>query len=88
MANRTRTYPGWQILLVLLVVGGIIGGGIGEFLVKVWPLMSILGQVKSVGIPEFTINLQVFSFTFGFMLHISIFTILGFLLAYLVYKKL
>ena len=67
MANRSHAYPGWQVLLLLLV---------------------ILGKVQSVGIPDFTLNLQVFSLTFGFMLHISFFTLLGFVLSYLVYKRL
>lgn len=88
MTSRTRTYPGWQILLLLLVLGGIIGGWIGDALIKIWPALNALGQVQSVGVPNFTINLQVFTFTFGFMLHINFFTILGFLLSYIVYRKL
>ena len=88
MANRSHAYPGWQVLLLLLVVGGIIGGWLGDFIVDLCPALGILGKVQSVGIPDFTLNLQVFSLTFGFMLHISLFTLLGFVISYLVYKRL
>ena len=88
MVNRSHAYPGWQVLLLLLVVGGIIGGWLGDFIVGLWPALGILGKTQSVGIPDFTLNLQVFSLTFGFMLHISFFTLLGFVLSYLVYKRL
>ena len=88
MANRSRAYSGWQVLLLLLIIGGIIGGWIGEAVVGLWPALGILGKVQSVGVPEFTLNLRVFSFTLGFMLHINFFTILGFVLSYLVYKRL
>lgn len=88
MTNRSHAYPGWQVLLLLLIVGGIIGGWIGDLVVGLWPALGVLGKVQSVGIPDFTLNLQVFSLTFGFMLHISFFTLLGFILSYLVYKRL
>lgn len=88
MVNKSHAYPGWQVLLLLLVVGGIIGGWIGDAVIGLWPALGILGKVQSVGIPEFSLNLKVFSFTFGFMLHINLFTILGFILSYLVYKRL
>lgn len=87
VANRSHNYPGWQILLLLLVLGGIIGGWLGETIIKLWPAVGILGKVQHVGIPAFSINLQVFTFSFGFMLNISFFTIVGFILAYLVYKR-
>lgn len=88
MTGRTRTYPGWQILLLLLVLGGIIGGWIGDVIVKLWPALGIFGKAQSVGLPGFTMDLKVFVLTFGFMLHISLFTIIGFIIAYLVYRKL
>lgn len=88
MANKSHAYPGWQVLLLLLLVGGIIGGWIGDAVIRLWPELGILGKVQSVGISGFSLNLKVFSFTFGFMLHVSFFTILGLILSYLVYKRL
>jgi hypothetical protein len=80
--------PGWPVLLILLVLGGIIGGWIGQALTKVWPSLEALGHAQSMGIPSFTLDLQVFTVSFGFMLHISAFTLIGFVLAYLVYRKM
>jgi hypothetical protein len=80
--------PGWPVLLMLLVLGGIIGGWIGQTLTNVWPSLVILGRAQSLGIPSFTLDLQVFTVSFGFMLHISAFTLIGFVLAYLVYRRM
>jgi len=88
MVNRSRSYLDWKILLLFLVFGGIIGGWIGEAVVKLWPALSNLGQMQSVGLPNFTLDLEVFTLTFGFMLHINFFTILGFALAYFIYRRL
>ena len=80
--------PGWPVLLMLLVLGGIIGGWIGQTLSNVWPSLVILGRAQSLGIPSFTLDLQVFTVSFGFMLHISAFTLIGFVLAYVVYRRM
>jgi len=80
--------PGWPVLLILLVLGGIIGGWIGQTLTNVWPSLVILGRAQSLGIPSFTLDLQVFTVSFGFMLHISAFTLIGFVLAYVVYRRM
>lgn len=88
MAYKGRSSANWPLLLLLLIVGGIIGSALGQLVVKIWPELQIFGQVYSVGLPAFTLDLQVFTFTLGFMLHLSVFTILGFILAYLAYRKL
>lgn len=88
VAGRTRTYPTWQILLLLLALGGIIGGWIGDAIVKVWPGLSLLGNVQSVGLPTFTMDLHVFSLSFGFMLNINFFSILGFIVAWVFFRRL
>jgi len=88
VAVRTRTYPTWQILLLLLALGGIIGGWIGDAIVKVWPGLGLLGNVQSVGLPTFTMDLHVFSLSFGFMLNINFFSILGFIVAWVFYRRL
>lgn len=88
MAYKSRSAASWPVLLLLLVIGGIIGSALGYLIIKIWPALSILGQVHSIGLPIFTLDLQVFTFSLGFMLNISLFTILGFILAYLAYRKL
>lgn len=88
MAGRTRTYPGWQWLLLLIILGGIIGGWLGDLIVRVWPGLSLLGNVQSIGLPTITMDLHVFTLSFGFMLHINFFSILGFVIAWILYKRL
>ncbi len=88
MAGGSRSYPGWQVLLLLVILGGIIGGWIGDAIIKAWPDLAMFGKVQSIGVPHFNVNLKVFTFSFGFMLHLNLFTILGFVLSYLVYKRL
>jgi len=88
LAGKTRTYPGWQIFILLLVLGGIIGGWIGDAIVTLWPAASILGDTQSVGIPGFSVDLGVINFSLGFMMHINLLTIAGFIVAYIVYKRL
>ncbi|WP_242939004.1 DUF4321 domain-containing protein [Thermosyntropha lipolytica] len=85
---RSRSYPGWQVLLLLVILGGIVGGWIGNAIIKLWPALSFLGTNQSLGIPGFTVDLQVLTFTFGFMLNINLFTLLGFVLAYILYRKI
>jgi len=88
VTSRTRTYPGWQLLLLMLALGGIVGGWIGDAVLKIWPGLGLLANVQSVGLPTFTMDLHVFSVSFGFMLHLNFFSILGFILAWVLYKRL
>jgi len=88
VANGTRSYPGWQVLLLLIILGGIIGGWIGDAIIKVWPNLAMMGKVQSIGVPNFSVNLKVCTFSFGFMMHLNLFAIIGFVLSYLVYKRL
>jgi hypothetical protein len=88
VGRLARKGSSWSILLLLLVFGGIIGGWVGEALTRVWPAVAGLGKTQSIGLPTFTMDLKVFTLHFGFMLNISLFTIIGFILAYLVFKRL
>ncbi|WP_296864034.1 DUF4321 domain-containing protein [Thermosyntropha sp.] len=88
MASRSHSYPAWQVLLILLILGGIVGGWIGNAIIKLWPELAFLGVSQSIGIPKFTIDLEVFTFTFGFIIYINLFTLLGFVIAYIVYRRL
>jgi hypothetical protein len=44
--------------------------------------------MQNLGFAPFTLDLKVFSLTLGLMFHVSIFTLLGFLIAYALYRKL
>lgn len=88
MAGRSKSQPGWQILTLLLILGGIIGSYIGDAIVKTWPGGQVLGRIQNLGFAPFTLDLKVISITVGLVVHVSIFTLLGFLVAYILYRTL
>lgn len=88
MAGHSKSLPGWQVLALLLIIGGIIGSWIGDAITRYWPLLKVLGYTQTLGFPAFTLDLKVFTLTLGFMLHLSLFTLLGFVLAYICYRRL
>lgn len=88
MANRTGRYADWKTLLVLLVIGGMIGGWIGEALIKFWPVPAFLGKYNTIGISPIIIDLHTFSLTLGFTLNINLFSILGFIIAIFIFRRL
>ena len=45
---------------------------VGEVLVKLMPALAELGQVYKVGIPHFTLDLQVLSLSFGLTLKLGL----------------
>ncbi len=88
MVNRGRSNPAWHILLLLLCLGGIAGLLIGDLIIKLVPSLEWLGRFQSVGVPQLSLDLKVFTLTFGFMLRLNLFALLGFAAAYLIYRKL
>jgi len=79
---------GWLVLVILLILGGLAGDWLGQALTKIWPSLAVLTHTRSLGIPSFTMDLGVLTVSFGFMLKISGFTLIGFILAYLIYRKM
>jgi hypothetical protein len=52
------------------------------------PLQDIFARVQNIGLdPPFTIDLKLFTVTFGFLFRINLFSILGVLLGIFVYKQ-
>lgn len=88
MTGRSKIQPGWQILVSLLILGGIIGSFIGDAIVKTWPGGQVLGRMQNLGFAPFTLDLKVISITAGVTVHVSMFTLLGFLIAFILYRKL
>jgi hypothetical protein len=84
--SKGRSYPGWQIFILLLVLGGIIGGWIGDATQSLWPTAKLWASSRSVGIPNFSLDLGVIDFSFGLMMHLNLFTIIGFIAAYVVFE--
>jgi hypothetical protein len=54
--SKGRSYPGWQIFILLLVLGGIIGGWIGDATQSLWPTAKLWASSRSVGIPNFSLD--------------------------------
>ncbi|MDI3534244.1 MAG: hypothetical protein PWQ82_609 [Thermosediminibacterales bacterium] len=82
---RGRAYKSPWILLILLVVGLVLGGLIGDVFGGYFP---VLNYSKSVGLTPTTLNLSIISLTFGFLIKINLASIIGLFLALLIYRWL
>ncbi|MGE5423247.1 MAG: DUF4321 domain-containing protein [Ignavibacteriales bacterium] len=81
-------YAGWQMLLILMVAGALIVGWMGEALVMFIPALSGIGKSYTVGITPFDINLRIITITFGLMLKLNLFSLLGLVGGFFVYRKM
>lgn len=90
MSSRSgyHAYPGWPILLLILILGAIIGGWLGELLAGLIPALKAMGRVYTMGIPRFTLDLEVLTLSFGLTLRIGLFGILGMIAAFIVYRRM
>ena len=76
-----RSYPGWPILLVVLILGAIIGGWLGEILTGLIPALKEVGRVYTMGIPRLTLG-EVLTLL-GLTIRIGLFGVFGMLAAFL-----
>lgn len=75
------------VLLIVLAVGAVIGSVINHLLEGHVP--DVLTQTVSVGLtPPAHLDLAVFELDFGFLVELSFCTILGLVIAMLVFRKL
>ncbi len=72
-------------LLLLLLIGSIFGSLIGHILS---PHAAWLNYGQALGLKPTTLNLAVFSLTFGFNLKLNVAGIIGFIAALFVYSRL
>ena len=76
----------WGVLIILLLIGFIFGTIMGEIL---RPHLPFLAVGASAGMEPQTFRLaDAFSLTFGFKAHLNLATIIGVLLAYILYRQL
>jgi hypothetical protein len=80
-------YQSPWLLVILLVLGGIFGSLIGQALGAL-PGLGFLGQVHSVGLPVTKLDLDVLAFTFGFTVKANLVSLVGFVVAFFVYRRL
>lgn len=85
---KTGRNNSWILLLGLLIIGGIIGNWMGDALIRVCPSLTFLAKSQSIGISPLTLNLSVFTMIFGLSFQINFFSILGFVLAYYIYRRI
>ena len=82
-----KTKNGW-VLVVMLLSGIVLGGFIGMLAANVSGL-SWLGYGQSFGLETpVVLDLGLLVLTFGLTIHISIASIIGVVLAILIYRKL
>lgn len=82
---------GWT-LLGFILIGGLLGGMLGEILTVFSPseqIQTIFARSLSPGIdPPLTVNLVLIKVTLGFLFKINLLTILGILLGVYLYKNI
>jgi hypothetical protein len=87
MKGYGQHYRSAWLLVILLIVGGIAGGLIGQALSGIHQL-AFLNQWPSVGLPATTLNLEFLTLTFGFAFKVNPVSIAGFIAALILYLRL
>ncbi|MEW5761613.1 MAG: DUF4321 domain-containing protein [Bacillota bacterium] len=85
MAKFQRNPRNPWLLVVLILLGGLAGSALGQLLAPTFPF---LGQALRAGLEPSTLNLQFFTITFGFSVKVNVLTLLGFILGYVVYRRI
>jgi hypothetical protein len=84
-----RPGRGAGYLILLLVVCGLAGGFIGEAIGVSVKTLGFLKNSINIGMPQpVVLNLKLVTLTFGINFTINIFSLLGVLLGYYIYKKM
>ncbi|MGI6405329.1 MAG: DUF4321 domain-containing protein [Syntrophaceticus sp.] len=81
------SYRSPWLLVILLLIGGILGSLLGDVFSGI-PALQVLATARSIGLPQTTLNLDIFTLTLGFTIKINFFGVLGFILAFLIYRRL
>ncbi|MCL6635190.1 MAG: DUF4321 domain-containing protein [Peptococcaceae bacterium] len=84
MSRNVKTYGSIWVLVLLLLVGGLAGGALGNALS---PALPWLKSSTVIGLKPTTVDLQFFNLTFGFTLLLNPLTALGLILGYLIFRK-
>lgn len=77
---------GW-ILLLFLIVGAFLGGLLGKVAAPYLPFLTLSSPTYGLN-PPFSLALDMFTFTFGFTLRLSVAGVIGLILSYLAYRAL
>ncbi|WP_334111019.1 DUF4321 domain-containing protein [Thermodesulfitimonas autotrophica] len=86
MAKGFKASPaGPWLLVTLLLIGGLAGSALGEWLAAYVPALRAVSRVV---FGPATLNLRFLTLTFGFSLVVGPLTALGFIIGYLAYRRL
>lgn len=78
----------WATLILLMLVGALIFAYLGEVLIAYIPALTRWGAGAMVGIPSVSLNLSVVKLSFAFLFKVNLFTVLGLIAGFLVYRRL
>lgn len=83
-----KTYKSAKEYVFITLLGAISGSFIGEFLGSSFSGLEFLGRAYSIGLnTPVIIDLKVLQFTFGLNIGINIMSIIGIVLALILYKR-
>lgn len=85
MARGTSSNNFW-ILFLLIITGAVIGGFLGELFGNYVPILKF--GYNNLGLSTHTWDLKVIKLTFGLVFNINMFSILGIIVAIIIYRKL
>lgn len=85
MARSIKNTGSIWVLVLLLLVGGLSGGALGNALAPSFPWLK---ATSLVGLKPSTLDLQFFNLTFGFTFVLGPLTAVGLILGFIVYRKL
>jgi len=78
----------WVTLLLLMLVGALIFAYLGEVLIAYIPALTRWGAGAMVGIPSVSLNLSVVKLSFALLFKVNLFTVLGLIAGFLVFRRL
>lgn len=84
MAKPYRQSKNPWVLVLLLFVGGLTGNAVAYVLP---PSLGVLKAISTFGLKPVTLDIHFLKLTFGLTMDAGILTIIGFLLGYLLYRK-
>lgn len=88
MARRARPRSPWWALALIVVVGALVGSVIAEIVVTM-PYLEVLSREVRAGLdPPLTLDLRILTLTLGFVLRLSLATLLGIVIAVWVFRLL
>ncbi len=91
MLVRGGSFKNIGVLVLFLIIGSVLGGIIGEMIssAHIWPGFSLymVKQFVVLDVPPVAINLYVIKFTIGFSLHPNLISIIGLIVAALLFRR-